>query len=437
MLSVSVTRPPAPRSPFSSDSPRYNFKKANFILLYDSISKLDWAELHLHSDVNRACEHFYSRLYSAVDPAVPKTKLNQNSGNFPAWFTPELIHDVKAKNNMRAKFLRSGSVTHLERYKASRATLKLRVHSTYTAFIASRERAASEDPSTFWSYVNSLKGGSRIPTAMSRGDVTYDKPEDVVNAFADYFSSVYRAAELGRCFTHQSASRALLGPPVPEINVADVTHALKSLKPKLSSGTDQTPNLVVRDCAYAFAAPLCFLFNLSLKMGVFPDCWKSAKVSPVHKSGDKSQLTNYRPIALISAFVKVYESCLYSHIFKQVPGTITPFQHGFMPDRSTTTNLAVFTHAVCGALDRGEQLDVIYTDFAKAFDTIDHGILPNKLSACGLHASVVSLLASYLSNRVYMVELHGRRSKPFIGSHRVFHRGPTLDHFCLTSSLTI
>lgn len=187
----------------------------------------------------------------------------------------------------------------------------------------------------------------------------------------------------------------------------------------MTSGHDQIPSFLVKDCRYAFITPLLFIFNLILKTSVFPDVWKIARVCPVLKSGDPSQMTNYRPISILCNFAKLLEISLYGYIYPAVKNLISPHQHGFMESRSTITNLAVFSQYVASALDNHGQIDVIYTDFAKAFDRIDHGIILIKLNDFGFDESLIALIKSYLANRIQYVSYNGFDSKQFIATSGV------------------
>lgn len=95
------------------------------------------------------------------------------------------------------------------------------------------------------------------------------------------------------------------------------------------------------------------------------------------------------------------------------------YQHGFVSHRSTVTNLAIFTQFVSHAIDESGQVDVIYTDFSKAFDRIDHTILFSKLSSWGLSSSLLSFMQSYFANREQFVSYNGFNSEPFIATSGV------------------
>mgnify|MGYP005983777977 FL=1 len=140
-------------------------------------------------------------------------------------------------------------------------------------------------------------------------------------------------------------------------------------------------------------------------------------------------IQNYRPISLLCNFAKVLETILHKRIYTSVKQSISPFQHGFMKKRSTTTNLMCFTQDVSEILDDNGQVDVIFTDFQKAFDQIDHFILLKKLRLMGFSNSMVQLFSSYLIGREQRVRYQNHLSKssvPTSGVPQGSNLGPLL-----------
>ena len=131
--------------------------------------------------------------------------------------------------------------------------------------------------------------------------------------------------------------------------------------------------------AHELALPLSMLFNQSLVEGTFPSTWKDSFIVPVFKSGDRSECSNYRGIALLSAFPKIFESLVCDRLEDALGDVIHPAQHGFRQGHSTTTNLSLYVDFVTNTMARDPQVDSIYTDFSKAFDTVDHSLLLRKL----------------------------------------------------------
>ena len=132
---------------------------------------------------------------------------------------------------------------------------------------------------------------------------------------------------------------------------------------------------ILKECAKEIAPSLTLLFNIFLICGVVPDIWKQANVSPVFKKHDKSVCDNYRPISLLCIAGKVMERAMLNQIKTQIMPLITKFQHGFLHGKSTETQLLTVFNNISEVLDAGGQTDIIYLDFSKAFDSVQHRLL--------------------------------------------------------------
>lgn len=148
-----------------------------------------------------------------------------------------------------------------------------------------------------------------------------------------------------------------------------------------------------------------------LKPAVILLVGRSQKFVQLKKKGSRNEITNYRPISLSSSFAKIFEYLLVDILSAPCKQRLTTLQHGFVKDRSTVTNLTCITQFIAESLDKNLQTDVIYTDLSKAFDTIDHVLLVDKLSVIGLSPDLVYLLQSYLTNRKQFVAVNGFISK--------------------------
>lgn len=208
-----------------------------------------------------------------------------------------------------------------------------------------------------------------------------------------------------------------------------VLESLSGLKLTYLPGPDGVPACILRKCAVVLSGPLTFIFNGLLRAGHFPSIWKSSFIIPLHKSGNKSNISNYRGIAKLSAIPKLMEKLVTDYLFFNTRSLISPFQHGFLKGRSTVTNLLEFTtHVFRGFLARA-RTDVIYTDFSKAFDRVDHRILLLKLSLIGIPDIIHRWLDSYLSLRTQRVLFRNVLSKTVYvtsGVPQGSHLGPLL-----------
>ena len=138
-----------------------------------------------------------------------------------------------------------------------------------------------------------------------------------------------------------------------------------------------------------------------------PTLWKSANITPIHKGDSKELVASYRSILLLPIPAKCLERIVHSAIYDHVSPFLTEWQHGFIKGRSCETQLTLTHHQWATALDKGRQVDVIFLDFSKAFDKVNHAVLLQKLCNFGITGSLLQWCESYLSNRRQKVVLDG------------------------------
>ena len=186
--------------------------------------------------------------------------------------------------------------------------------------------------------------------------------------------------------------------PITEEEVIDVLCALDASK---SHGYDNLSVRLIKDAAPFIVYPLTYIFNLSLEMGKFPDALKIAKVTPLYKKGSKDDPGNYRPISVLPVIAKVFEKLVNERLmdFLESNDILYRHQYGFRKRYSTKLSLINLVNTLLKAIDRGEITLGIFIDFKKAFDTINHSILSEKLEYYGIRGIVLQWFQNYLSNR--------------------------------------
>ena len=175
-----------------------------------------------------------------------------------------------------------------------------------------------------------------------------------------------------------------------------------------------------KKCVIELAVPLQMLFIQSLESGIIPECLKRAAIFPIYKSDDKSLPSNYRPISLTPILKKIFEKVIRKQVnqFITERGYLNSSHHGFREGRSCLSAhhslyddlMLMFTESSCS-------VDMIYLDFSKAFDKVDHGVLLHKLRDMGIIADNLGIwFHSFLSNCYHFVRLPGgfRTASPVI-----------------------
>ena len=307
----------------------FNFRKANFFVLYDQLLHIDWTFLSECDDVTICVDLFYNKLTQIFYENIPKFKTPKNKRQFPPWFNGEIIKNIKLKHKKLVSFRRHGNNETLSEFRRLRSQVKSDIKIAFQNYANRIENNITSEPNKFWSYINGKKGKTSIPKDMFYNNEPLGSPNDIVDAFANFFERSY-------CFNIsddpevKSNNLSFDCLDIKRFSEAEVCTALKRIKPKLTAGPDGIPAFLLRDCASIFAYPLCIIFNLCLKNCSFPDIWKYSKVCPVYKKGEKNEITNYRPITIICNFGKVFEILLHDNIYSHVQQKISTQQHGFM-----------------------------------------------------------------------------------------------------------
>ena len=184
------------------------------------------------------------------------------------------------------------------------------------------------------------------------------------------------------------------------------------LKRHCSPGPDGIASFVLIEACEELVHPLTQIFKLSLRKSTVPDDWKVANITPIHKSGSVKLVSNYRPISLTSIVSKLLEKLLKAAIMKHVMENelLNSSQHGFMAKKSCLTNLLHCLEEVTAILDSGDCVDILYLDFAKAFDKVQHKRLLSKLEALNIKGEILAWIKAWLSNRKHRVVLNGKQS---------------------------
>ena len=219
-------------------------------------------------------------------------------------------------------------------YKAQAARCKRLIKSYHIR--AERRLVNSKSTSAFYRHVcRKLDNSQRIPPIKAANGAILVKDSDKVEAFHRFLTSVFTHSDLPLLV---NANSAQISAPV-DFSVSAVCQALRRAKPTTSSGPDGIPSLFWANMSNEFALPVSIIFSLSYKFAVVPADWRHAIVMPLHKKGDASLISNYRPILLTCTLCKVMESMINSNLqcFTSANRLIGHSQHGFLPGRSACT----------------------------------------------------------------------------------------------------
>ena len=398
-LSVSVTASLKSASYFT-----FNYSKGDYQGLCEYLLYSDFTPCYLSHDIEYIWHTIENLLMDAMQLFIPIIKVH--SCQHPKWFNPEIRHSIKCLRSLRCRYERHptqhifNTIDSLEKVlqdkiAAAKQTFESDLINTY----------ASTNNNKIFKYLKSFTKSNNIPSVMNLGSLTANTDQNIASLCNQYFHSVL----------HDSSSLPNIDdlPSIHDslssitISIADVFEALVSLDVGKSPGIDKISPRVLRSCAEALTEPLYHLFSQSLRYATLPSSWKVHKIVPVPKAGDLTSVKNYRPISLLSNTSKVLERIIYNKIINHIGKDINPRQFGFTKNSSTLQQMLIFLDQI---INSPQQTDVIYLDISKAFDTVSHSILLNKLWSIGITGTLWTWFKDYLSNRYQRVTINNSYS---------------------------
>lgn len=420
------------RLPYNRNK-RINFYKLDYDIINAYLNEINWSILFNDTrDANDMLSIFYDKIKIGIEMQDPPTTHKHKS--HPPWFDKNLIRTLREKERIRRRYrIYKNPMDELALKLLSKRCSVMAI-SCYNKYVSNLETVINKDPKRFWAYIKDKRGGSSsYPLTMTDGITSSSDGFKISEMFAVHFSSMFSQHNVTHPSSPSDYMRDMLAHSLPlmapVIDSDTLLNKLKSLDHRKGAGPDGIPPYFISMCASSLVTPLLLIFNSSLATGIFPNIWKVAQVVPIHKCSDRNYVGNYRPISLLSTFAKVFESLICPYIQSHLSLYLSNSQHGFVSSRSTCTNLVTFTETLVDAIDSGKQVDVIYTDFSRAFDRVPHNILLYKLNAYGITGSLLEWFKSYLDGRTFFVALSGYRSGSYMvtsGVPQGSHVGPVL-----------
>jgi hypothetical protein len=356
------------------------------------------------------------------DHFVPKRKSGKqiwkDKGTTP--ISEDLRKKIKEKKHLHRKWFNATGQQRRSHFRSKyvriRNDVKKMMHQEKKDFERNICNQSKENPKAFWSYIRrNLKTKSGVsPLLANDKDPTSLKSDDRDKAeiLQRQFCSTFTREPDGEIPFFDSRTDT----SIKDLNITTdmVRYEIKNLNPNKSFGPDEIHPLLLKELVDFVTQPLTIIMKNSLQTGVLPDDWKRAVVSPIYKKGPKNIPTNYRPVSLTSIVCKMMESILTKHVIKPhliKEHLLSNKQYGFISGRSTTTQLLHYLDKCAEEIANGDVVDVIYFDFAKAFDTVPHRRLMRKIESYGIKGNLLNWIKGFLSGRSQRVKVNNIASE--------------------------
>jgi len=390
-----------------SKSLKYNWYKGDFTGIANFIASIDWH--YVLCNYPSACVLWYTFvdiLWSAVRLFVPVYKSNgaQNKArkHYPANVRRLATKKLKAWRQYR----NSPSDVSLEVKYTSCVKAYRHAVLQHESNVESRIIDADNVGSFYKFITNRMSHRTNIGTLVEPSGKVVVTDSDKANLFNTYFASVgvVDNGKPPKCDTMTDVGCKLDTVLFTERNV---TVAIDKLKNNLSCGPDELPPLLFKRLKHCLARPLALVYTQLLSVAFVPDEWKQAVIIPVFKKGTTGDVSNYRPISLTCVVCKIMERVISHQILEYLLHNklLHPAQHGFVPQRSTCTNLIECMYDWTLSVQYKRTVSVAYIDFSKAFDSVSHKKLFAKLAAFGISGTLLGWIKNFLINRSHQTKV--------------------------------
>ena len=373
----------------------------------DDLMLIPWEHIKNTNDPNSAWLVWKDFFLSICNQHAPLRRKRVQDKQAP-WLTSELKNMMFERDRLKKIANRSNTQNSWNDYRHIKNKINFEIKSAKIKYYNRYFRENKNNIRQSWKGINDILGTNQNTTSIKNivyNDKTHCSPEQISNALNSHFSEVgpRLASQLPtsekqfseyidtthHCFTIKETTRD------------EVIKLLNALPQNKACGLDGIPSRLLKEAKEIIALSLTYIFNLSIKTGISPNEWKIAKVTPIFKDGKKYIPDNYRPISVLPAVTKLIERIIFNQLYSYLTdhALLSCTQSGFRPLHSTMTALLDATNNWLLNIDDGLPNGIIFLDLKKAFDTMDHGILLEKLKLYGVNQSSLCWFSSYLSER--------------------------------------
>ena len=383
-----------------------NFSKFDSDKFLSDLLNSRFNDVYQYTNPDQALDLWYNIFYKVYNKHAPIQTKRVKYQIKPPWLTDNIQKEIHHRDYL----LKHGS---REDFKKQRNKV--------TSFIRAEKKKyfldlinKKKDNKTVWKAIHRLTNKNANCAKSVKGDISannlnYHFTSVTKQVIKDDNSENNNLAEL-RKFCQEKHIHCMVD--VHPLCVHEVFTALKQLKQTGTRGIDGIDGKILKLAAPIIAETLTYIYNLCLDKHYFPNAFKQAKVIPLFKSGMATDPSNYRPISILNVLSKPLEKhiykCLNFHLNKY--DLIHPNQSGFRELHSCHTALTKLIDRWLVNVNKRQVTGVLFVDFAKAFDVINHKLLLKKLATYKLSPNALELISSFLTNRHQKVSLNASLS---------------------------
>ena len=374
-------------------------------------------------DGNEFFDSFIDAFTKTVDKFAPFRNLTKREKKLKAkpWITKKISKLIRKKNRLYKKYVKTKNITDQRAFKDCSNHLNYMKKQSKRNHYDTVNSNSSRNSKLVWKTINEIvtlksKKGSNIKLITTKDGKSISDPAEISNEFNSFFASIGQSTSNSLTssvpFSLSHIPRNNKSFFLRPFTAREIKIQIQQLKTSKSVRPNDPPIKFIKMAADVIAPILAKIFNLCISQQIFPSTLKTACVIPIHKKGDETCCNNFRPISLISPFSKIFERCLLAQLtsFFTSNSLINPNQFGFRENTSTEIAVSKIYDEYVHNIEAKEITCSVFLDISKAFDTVNHSLLIQKLDHYGIRGLPLEILKSYLSNRHQYTSISGHFS---------------------------
>lgn len=379
------------------------FNETDFLsdLLNSSLSNV-----YNYSDPEEAMSFWYETFIKLYDKHAPIHTKRVKHYRKPEWLDKELQREIILRDELKKR----GTEQEFKDQRNAVTALKRRKMKEFFSSLLSDKNNAKQ----VWTAINQLT--NKTKTSSTIKDISPDMLNTHFITTADRVITNDRLSEnsLLELTIFCESKHINTNLAIPPLTTAEVYNALKCLKQTNARGLDGLDGKILKLAAPVITETLTYVYNLCIDKSCFPTLLKQSKITPLYKSGDTTDPSNYRPISILSVLSKPLEKHINKHILAHLNryDLLHASQSGFRAHHSCHTALTTMVEQWLNNINENKFCGALFVDFAKAFDVISHDLLLRKLALYGISLQAIQLLGSFLGERQQRVCINEEQSSP-------------------------
>ena len=397
----------------------WSYKHADFNGLMEELTNTPWrVGFDLFEDINDIADFWQKSFMEAVRRKIPNKQIKVKPKD-KAWMTGEVKLYIRKRNRLYTRFKRTKQQEHEDAWKTAARDANYHMHQAKIAHVEKIKALLSDlsiGEKKYWKIAKEVYGNKKIMgvPALNHENKTITTSIEKAECFNLYFTMQQTQPPLR--FNQQLDPIEFLTENRLENIITtreEVLKILKGLDIGKATGPDGISSRMLKETSGAIADSLTELLNKSFEMGQVPKIWKEANLCPIFKKDDKTLVSNYRPISLLSCVGKIQERVVYQHLYKYLKENqlLTWKNSGFKELDSAINQLLYITDKIHKAIEAGKEICLVFLDVSKAFDRVWHSGLLHKARCMGIEGRLFDWLCDYLKDRKIRVVLNGQKSE--------------------------